>query len=226
MQKIPIITIDGPSGTGKGTISQMLACHLGWHFLDSGALYRVLAYAARKQKLPLQESRELNELAKNLPVKFVTDPQKHYCIFLEGEDVTLKIRSEKCARDASIVSAILSVRESLLERQRSFVKPPGLVTDGRDMGTVVFPHAQLKIYLLASEAERAKRRYLQLKEQGNNITLDEVTNDLVQRDERDSTRIHSPLIPAKDAITIDTTSLTTKQVFNEVLDLVKKFNCC
>lgn len=222
MNEIPIITIDGPSGTGKGTISQMLAHHLGWHFLDSGSLYRVLAYAARRQNIPLKDSIQINELAKNLPVNFVMDARKNCSIFLENQDITLEIRSEKCAEDASVVAAILSVRESLLERQRAFVKSPGLVTDGRDMGTVVFPSAQLKIYLTASDLERARRRYLQLKQQGSNITLDAVTNDLAKRDKRDSTRTHSPLKPAKNSVIIDTTTLTMQQVFNEILELVEK----
>lgn len=224
---VPIITIDGPSGTGKGTICHMLAEHLGWHFLDSGALYRVLAFAAVKYQVDLDNVGKLVPLAQALNLRFEVDTVGRSIIYLDNQNVSSDIRTEQCGQNASKIAVIPEVREALLARQRAFATPPGLVTDGRDMGTVVFPNAQLKIYLTASTEERAARRYLQLQESGNNASLAQVVDELVKRDARDTARTHSPLKPAEDAVLIDTTGLTIVQVFANVLQLVDKYllNC-
>ncbi len=221
-KNIPVITIDGPSGTGKGTVCHLLAEHLNWNILDSGAIYRVLAYAAQKKSIALDDSDKLVQLAKQLDLQFKINSDSKQQIILEDEDVSQEIRSEKCGQIASTIASIGEVRAALLERQRAFAKPPGLVTDGRDMGTVVFPDADLKIYLYASEQERAKRRYLQLKNQGIDVNLAQVVDELVKRDARDTQRNHAPLKPAQDAIMIDTTGLNITQVFENVLLLVNK----
>ncbi len=219
----PVITIDGPSGSGKGTLSQRLAEHLQWHFLDSGSLYRVLALAARKQAIPFHDEATLATLAKQLPVKFLTHHRGATpTILLAEEDVTEVIRTESCGADASTISALPAVRQALVERQRAFRQPPGLVTDGRDMGTVIFPDATLKIFLEASVNTRATRRYKQLQNKGLTIDFDTLLADLAQRDERDKNRSIAPLHPAPDAITLDTTGLGVDAVFHQVLRLVKK----
>ena len=216
--KVPVITLDGPSGTGKGTLCHMLAEHLGWHFLDSGALYRVLAYAARKHGVPLTDVVSLAILALGLQLRFVLGG----LVLLDGEDVSDAIRTETCGQEASMIAAFPEVREALLARQRAFAILPGLVTDGRDMGTVVFPEANLKIYLYASAQERAMRRFLQLKEKGNDVSLAKVVDELTERDARDTARTHSPLKPAEDSEQIDTTGLTVVQVFNNLLPLINQ----
>ena len=216
---VPVITIDGPSGTGKGTLCYRLAKHLHWHALDSGAIYRVLAYAARENKLALDSVENLVTLARQLDLKFEYEDAPQ--VMLEGKIITALIRSEQCAQDASKIAAIPAVRQALLMRQRAFANIPGLVTDGRDMGTVVFPDAVLKIYLDASVQERSKRRYLELKEKGIDVSLPGVVDELKQRDARDSARETSPLRPAADAVHIDTTGLTIAQVFDSVLKLVE-----
>ncbi|MDR3442369.1 MAG: (d)CMP kinase [Legionella sp.] len=217
---VPVITLDGPSGTGKGTLCHLLAKHLQWHMLDSGAIYRVLAYAAKKNKINLDAVEELTDLARTLNLQFKSSDDNASLAFLDGEDITSFIRSEECGQEASKVAVIPEVRQALLERQRNFAQAPGLVTDGRDMGTVVFPDAVLKIFLYANEGERANRRYLQLKEKGNNVSLAQVVEELAKRDARDTARTHAPLKPAADAVQIDTTSLTVTQVFDAVLKLV------
>lgn len=214
---IPVITLDGPSGTGKGTVCHMLAEHLGWHFLDSGAIYRVLAYAARKRDIDFGDEEKLVALACALDLRFVLGG----VVLLDGEDVSDAIRAERCGQDASKIATIPAIRAALLARQRAFATLPGLVTDGRDMGTVVFPNAVLKIYLYASAEERAKRRYLQLKNEGKDVILENVIAELAERDVRDIERSHSPLRPAEDAIQIDTTGLTIVQVFESVLYSVR-----
>ncbi|HRD68579.1 MAG TPA: (d)CMP kinase [Legionella sp.] len=217
---VPVITIDGPSGTGKGTICHLLARHLNWNILDSGAIYRVLAYAAQKNQVNVEEHQKLVELALGLNLQFESSNDNELIVLLDNENISEVIRSEQCGQDASKIAAISEVRLALLERQRNFAELPGLVTDGRDMGTIVFPNAVLKIFLYASEEERANRRYLQLKQRQINVSLAQVVEDLANRDARDSARTHSPLKPAEDAINIDTTGLSIVQVFHTILNLV------
>lgn len=219
---VPVITIDGPSGTGKGTLCHMIAGHLGWHFLDSGAIYRVLAYAAVIKKVALDDIEGLLALAKNLDLRFEERSGDGAIVFLEGLDITDEIRQEKCGQDASTIAVISGVRDALLERQRQFAQLPGLVTDGRDMGTVVFPHALIKIYLTASPEVRANRRYFQLQHAQINVSLADVVEELSKRDARDSGRLHAPLKPAADSIEIDTTGLSVVQVYERVLQLIDK----
>lgn len=220
-EDVPVITLDGPSGTGKGTLCQLLAKHLKWNMLDSGAIYRILGYAARKNEIDFHDIDKLTKLARTLNLYFVSTDSGPQAI-LDGVDVSTEIRSEQCGQDASQIAAIQEVRQALLERQRNFAQPPGLVTDGRDMGTVVFPDAVLKIFLYASEEERANRRYLQLKQKGINVSLAQVVEELAKRDIRDTARTHAPLKPADDAVQIDTTRLSIVQVFNIVLKLINE----
>lgn len=221
-KNVPIITLDGPSGTGKGTICHLLAKHLQWHMLDSGAIYRVLAYAARKRGIETNQVDALVDLAKSLDLHFKSSIDSEPQVILDNENVHQAIRSEQCGQDASQIAVIPEVREALLERQRDFAKAPGLVTDGRDMGTVVFPNAILKLYLYANQEERAKRRYLQLKDSGINVSLAQVVEELVKRDTRDTARTHAPLKPADDAVLIDTTGLNIVQVTEIILKLIKE----
>jgi cytidylate kinase len=219
--KEPVITVDGASGTGKGTVSQLLAKRLGWKFLDSGALYRVLALAAQKHSVALDNEKAPEVLAEHLDVQFIAQETQHPHIILEGEEVTETIRTEKIGNAASIVAALPAVRASLLSRQRAFRDRPGLVADGRDMGTVVFPDAELKIFLLASPEERALRRYNQLKERGISVTLSDLIKELQERDKRDQERTVAPLKPAQDAICIDTDRLTVEEVVETILSEIK-----
>lgn len=216
---IPVITIDGPSGSGKGTIGQLLAKTLGWHFLDSGAVYRVLALAAEQQNIALTDPNALASLALLLDLKFVEAkigyPPR---VILSGQDVTDAIRTESCGNITSKISVFPQVRTALLERQRVFRQMPGLVADGRDMGTVVFPDANPKIFLIASAVERAQRRYLQLKGQGINVSLDALHDELVERDKRDQERAIAPLKPAVDAVVVDTTGLSIDAVIQKIMD--------
>lgn len=223
MPRSPVITIDGASGTGKGVVTHRIAKELGWGLLDSGVLYRALAYAAQKHQVAFDDESKLTELSLNLDIQFrsptASDPPR---IYLEGENVTSLIRTEKMGNAASLVGSLPKVREALLERQRAFRKPPGLVTDGRDMGTVVFPDADLKIFLTASSDERAKRRFNQLKEIGIHANLSDLLRELKERDQRDQERIHAPLKPAEDAICIDTDVLTIEEVVDRIMVEVKK----
>lgn len=216
-QMEPVITIDGASGTGKGTVSQILANRLGWNFLDSGALYRVLALAAQKHGVALDNEKALEVLGEHLDVQFIAQENDFPQIILEGEDVTVTIRTEKIGNAASIVAALPAVRASLLSRQRAFRESPGLVADGRDMGTVVFPDAEFKFFLLASAEERAMRRYNQLKERGISVNLSDLIEELQERDRRDQDRVVAPLKPAEDAICIDTDGLMVEQVVERIL---------
>ena len=219
-KNVPVITLDGPSGTGKGTICNLLAKHLHWNMLDSGAIYRVLAYAARKTGVEANEVDKLTHLAFSLNLRFESTEDNGSRVILDNTDITQNIRSEQCGQDASQIAVIPEVRQALLERQRDFAKSPGLVTDGRDMGTVVFPNAFLKIFLYANEEERANRRFLQLKEKEINVSLAQVVEELAKRDTRDTARAHAPLKAAQDAVQIDTTGLSIVQVFNIVLKLL------
>jgi cytidylate kinase len=220
---IPVITIDGPSGSGKGTVSRLVAARLGWHFLDSGALYRLVALAAMHHAVSLDDEVSLKTLAAHLDVQFISGEEGGESrMVLEGEDVTDTIRTEECGRAASVVAALPPVRQALLQRQRAFRESPGLVADGRDMGTVIFPNAELKVFLTASREERAQRRYNQLNAKGVSVTLQHILGELAERDARDSERSVSPLRPAADAITIDTTALTIDGVVEEVMTAWRK----
>ena len=223
MNNIPVITVDGPSGTGKGTVCSFLADWLGWHFLDSGALYRLLALAVQKRGLPTTDITGLAQLAENLDIEFeVQGAGSLVKVVLDGEDATDAIRTEECGHAASVVAAIPEVRRALLSRQHGFHQAPGLVADGRDMGTVVFPTANLKIFLTASAEERAKRRHKQLKEKGISANLRHLSADISARDERDSQRAVSPLKPAEDAVVIDTSEMDIDTVVGSIRELVKK----
>ena len=219
----PVVTIDGPSGTGKGTISRLLADKLGWHMLDSGALYRLVALGAQRHDYALDDETSLAEYARHLDVQFLTDSKSgEPLVLLEGSDVTSDIRTEIAGNNASKVAALPAVREALLERQRTFCEPPGLVADGRDMGTTIFPSAPLKIYLTASAEIRADRRHKQLKEKGISVSLPGLVKEIAERDERDSQRSVSPLRPAQDAVVIDTTDMGIEAVFERVELLCKE----
>lgn len=207
-----VIAIDGPSGSGKGTLAGLLAARLGWQLLDSGALYRLLAYAAGKHGIALDNEAALAMLAANLDVQFVAGG-----IILEGESVTERIRNEQVGAGASQVAALPAVRDALLQRQRAFREAPGLVADGRDMGTVVFPDAPLKIFLTASAEERARRRYLQLKAKGEDVSLPSLLEEIQARDARDMNRAVAPLKPAVDAIQLDSTEMSIEEVLERIL---------
>ncbi len=218
--EVPVIAIDGPSGSGKGAVSTSIARKLGFHLLDSGALYRILGVAVHRAGIPLDNVAAVAELARSLDIEFsASDPGS---VTLAGEDVSLAIRTDLGSDMASRVGAIPLAREALLERQLAFRKPPGLVADGRDMGTVVFPDALVKIYLTASVEERAQRRYKQLIDKGIDAILPALLQDLKERDARDSERPISPLKPAADAIVLDTTEMSEQQVVSRVTDIVTK----
>jgi cytidylate kinase len=217
---IPVITIDGPSGTGKGTVATALAARLGFHLLDSGALYRVLGVAVAHASIDLQDHEAISQLARGLDIRFGQEGRGS--VALAGTDISLEIRTDLGSDMASRVGAIPAVREALMDRQLAFRQSPGLVADGRDMGTVVFPAANPKIYLTASVEERAQRRYKQLLDMGIDAILRDLLQDLSERDARDSERSISPLKPADDAIVIDTTHLNAVEVMAQVMDLVQK----
>lgn len=217
MSDVAVVTIDGPSGSGKGTVAQRLAKKLGWHYLDSGAIYRVLAQAALKHDVDFSDHVALTELATTLDVTFSLE-ESDLKVWLEGEDVSLAIRSETAGNAASKVAAVPAVRAALLQRQRDFRQAPGLVTDGRDMGTVVFPDAPFKIFLTASAEERGIRRHKQLKEKGIESNLSDLIAEIAERDKRDSERSVAPLKPADDAFILDSTELGIEAVYQKVSD--------
>ncbi len=220
---IPVITVDGPSGTGKGTICSHLASWLNWNFLDSGALYRILAVAAEKYHLQTNDETAFADIAESLDVLFERpQPGRDATVIFEGVDISRQIRTEECGNSASQIATLAKVRSALLGRQRKFRQTPGLVADGRDMGTVVFVDAPLKIYLVASAEERAKRRYKQLKQKGFDVSLPRLTVDTAERDARDSQRTISPLKPADDAIVVDTTMLEISEVIKQIENLIQK----
>jgi cytidylate kinase len=215
----PIVTIDGPSGSGKGTIARAVAKHAGWHLLDSGALYRLAALAGAQNGLDPQDVKGHAKLAGMMNVGFGADPDGGELVTLDGMDVTSELRSEATGAGASRVAAWPQLRTALLARQHAFALAPGLVADGRDMGTVVFPNADLKIFLTASAEERARRRYKQLKDKGSDVSLPALSREIAERDSRDSTRTVAPLKPAPDAEVIDSTGLTIEQVVDRVLEI-------
>lgn len=220
---IPVITVDGPGGTGKGTLASHLAHWLGWHFLDSGALYRVLALSAQRDNIKMENEDALAALARRLDVDFRNAaPGLGMDVMLNGQNVDQQIRTEICGNLASRLAPLPKVRAALLERQRLFRQAPGLVADGRDMGTVVFPDAAVKIYLTASPAVRAQRRHKQLKEKGFDVNLAQLSVEITERDARDSQRTVSPLKPADDAAVIDTTNLAPVEVLRRVSMLVSQ----
>jgi len=237
-KNIPIITIDGPSGVGKGTICGLVANHLGWNYLDSGALYRITAHSVSINNIDLSDTKlvenKIAELALSLNIQFSNDGK----VLLDNEDISKSIRTEQCGNNASIIAALPQVRHSLLQKQKDFCIMPGLVADGRDMGTTVFPNAQYKVFLTASAEERGKRRYAQLQDIEKNaivmgsseltdtdnkekdtLSLSTIVREIKQRDDRDMNRSVSPLKPAKDAIVIDTSDFSIDEVFNKVLTL-------
>ncbi|WP_372972147.1 (d)CMP kinase [Marinobacter sp.] len=218
---VPVVTVDGPGGSGKGTVTQMLARRLGWHLLDSGALYRLTALAARRQGVDLTDEAGLVNVASGLDVAFQPTPEgEPVRLFLAGDDVTREIRTEETGDGASRVAVIQAVRDALLQRQRDFRQAPGLVADGRDMGTVVFPDAPVKVFLTASAEERARRRHLQLKEAGMDVNIQNLLDEIRARDERDMNRSAAPLKPADDAQVIDSTGLSIEEVLSKVMALV------
>ncbi len=216
----PVITVDGPSGAGKGTVCRLLAEKLGWDVLDSGAIYRVLALAAIHHQISEKNEEALIPLAANLDVQFLIDNDTGSSkVVLEGEDVSKQIRNEEVGGLASKVAALPRVREALLRRQRAFKTENGLIADGRDMGTVVFPKAEFKVFLTATAEVRAERRYIELKNKGLDVKIDDLIVDISARDERDMNRSVAPLVPATDAVVVDTTKMNPEQVLDHVYNL-------
>lgn len=215
----PVVAVDGPSGSGKGTVSRLLAQRLGWHLLDSGALYRLVALAGQLSGLAPDDIPGHARLGRSMQVVFSADAGGHERVLLDGRDVTGQLRTESAGAGASRVAAWPAVREALLERQHAFACPPGLIADGRDMGTVVFPDAALKIFLTATPEERALRRYKQLKEKDSSVTLPALSLEIAERDRRDMTRAAAPLVPAADAIVLDSTGRSVTEVTDAIYAL-------
>ncbi len=222
MNLIPVLTIDGPSGVGKGTVARIMAQKLGWYLLDSGAIYRAFALAVNGRNIDISDEFSLVEIANNLDLEFKAEAGAELVsVYLDGKDVSKVLRTEQTGEMASRIASIGVVRTALLKRQQAFAKIPGLVADGRDMGTVVFADAAFKVFLTASAQERANRRLKQLQNQGSEGIISQILADVMVRDERDSSRKHSPLIPAKDALIIDTTELSIDEVITQVSELIK-----
>ena len=219
---VPILTIDGPSGVGKGTVARIMAQKLGWHLLDSGAIYRAFALAVDSRNIDISDESALVEVANNLNLEFKTEVGSELVsVYLDGQDVSKVLRTEQTGEMASRIASIGVVRAALLKRQQAFAKAPGLVADGRDMGTVVFADTRFKVFLTASAQERANRRLKQLQNQGSKGIISKILADVVARDERDSSRKHSPLKPADNALIIDTTELSIDEVITQVSKLTK-----
>ncbi|MBP9722336.1 MAG: (d)CMP kinase [Gammaproteobacteria bacterium] len=222
-EKIPIITIDGPVGSGKGSLSVMVARHLNYHLLDSGALYRVLALAINKRGIEVTDETKIHEVAVGLNIAFkekiIGEPA---AIILDDQDVTAEIRQESCGNLASVISSYSTVRAALMGRQREFLKLPGLVADGRDMGTVVYPDAWVKFFLTASQEVRANRRWRQLQDSQSGVNLTSLLDEIKRRDDRDINRVNSPLRPAPDAIIIDSSEMTINQVLTNMINIINK----
>lgn len=220
--RIPVLTIDGPSGSGKGTVARRVAERLGWHLLDSGALYRLVALASRATGLESMDEAGHAVCAATLDVRFSSRPDGEEQIWLAGQDVTAAIRTERAGDDASRVAVMPAVRSALLERQRAFAQSPGLVADGRDMGTVIFPEAEVKIFLTATPEERARRRHKQLKDKGLDVSLAALSREIAERDRRDSSRAVAPLVPASDALILDSTVMPIEGVVDQVLSVMRQ----
>lgn len=219
--KIPVLTIDGPAGTGKGTIARRMADILGYHYLDSGALYRILAYSSQQQNIAVDEIDALVALSQSMQIRFeVASLAEDVRVYLDEVDVSDQLRTEECAARASQLAAISGVRSALLHKQHAIRLPPGLVAEGRDMGTVVFPDADHKVYLTASAQERAHRRQKQLMKQGISASLDPLLKEIEARDSRDENRAISPLRPAADAVLVDSTDLSIEEVVQRIVALV------
>jgi CMP/dCMP kinase len=216
----PVLTIDGPSGSGKGTISRLVAAQLGWHFLDSGAMYRAVGLAAQRAGLDLGDAGAVAECARRTRVEFGDDDRGELQVLVDGIDETDRLRTETAGAAASAIASLPPVRDALIERQRAFRAPPGLVADGRDMGTIIFPDAPFKVFLTASAEERSERRFKQLKNKGVDVTLPGLLREIIARDARDAQRPVAPLRPAEDAVTIDTTGVPIDTVVERVLSLL------
>ncbi|HEY8587477.1 MAG TPA: (d)CMP kinase [Rhodanobacter sp.] len=222
LANVPVLTIDGPSGSGKGTVSALVAGHLGWHLLDSGALYRAVGYAAGLGGLDLSDVEAVTRCALATKIRFVAAGRgSETRVIVNGHDATDELRTETAGAAASAIASMPSVREALVALQLSFRKAPGLVADGRDMGTVIFPDAAFKVFLTASAAERAKRRYKQLKEKGLSVTLSALQREIEARDSRDASRAVAPLKPADDAVLVDSTGMGIDEVVAKVLSVVQ-----
>lgn len=219
---VPVLAIDGPSGSGKGTISRAVAERLGWHFLDSGALYRAAGLAASRARIPLDAADALAHCARTVEVRFEDRPGGDPLVFVDGVECSAELRTETCGATASAIAALPAVRAALVDKQRAFRRPPGLVADGRDMGTVIFPDAGLKVFLTASAAERAGRRHKQLKEKGLDVNIPALLRDILARDARDAERPVAPTRPAEDAVLLDTTGSPIDEVVSRVLALAAK----
>jgi cytidylate kinase len=220
----PVVTVDGPSGTGKGTLSALLARELGWHYLDSGALYRAVAWSARDRGVPLEAERaeELGRVARDLAIRFQPTEEGPVRVFIDDREVTGELRTGPVSEGASVVASLKPVRDGLMAVQRGFRQQPGLVADGRDMGTVVFPDAPAKLFLNATPNERARRRYEQLREQGVDVNLDKIREELQQRDERDAQRKVAPLRPSEGAYVVDTTDISVEEVLAEAMSWIRQ----
>ncbi|MSS76289.1 MAG: (d)CMP kinase [Methyloglobulus sp.] len=215
---IPVLTIDGPSGAGKGTVSRIVAKKLGWNYLDSGSIYRSLAIALLQNEIDLSNINEILSIAQAMELAYECDDE--LVVKLDGQDITAELGTETTGNIASIVAAVPEVRRVLLQKQKDFKRPPGLVADGRDMGTVIFPDADIKVFLTASAAKRAERRYKQLMEKGIDVSIEQITSEIEARDCRDKERTIAPLAQAEDALFIDSSAMTIDEVIARVLSLV------